>query len=84
MGYLRREDDELLTIKEVPAVLRIHPTTLYRLAKQARFPPFELAVTGDFVKTRSNVGPELSGAVQNELPLQLLPHASTLLSAVEL
>ena len=50
MGYLRREDDELLTIKEVSAVLRIHPTTLYRLAKQGEIPAFRIGSDWRFRK----------------------------------
>ncbi len=33
-------DGEVLTAKEVCALLRIHPSTLYKLTKQGRIPSF--------------------------------------------
>jgi benzoyl-CoA reductase/2-hydroxyglutaryl-CoA dehydratase subunit BcrC/BadD/HgdB len=39
-------DGEVLTAKEVCAVLQIHPSTLYKLIKQDGIPIFESATTG--------------------------------------
>jgi excisionase family DNA binding protein len=35
-------DGEVLTAKEVCALLRIHPSTLYKLTKQGRIPSFRI------------------------------------------
>jgi len=35
-------DDEVLTAKEVCALLQIHPSTLYKLTKQGRIPGFRI------------------------------------------
>jgi excisionase family DNA binding protein len=35
-------DSEVLTAKEVCALLRIHPSTLYKLTKQGRIPSFRI------------------------------------------
>jgi len=35
-------DGEVLTAKEVCALLRIHPSTLYKLSKQGRIPSFRI------------------------------------------
>ena len=36
------DEDEILTVREVAKFLRIHPTTVYRLAKNGRIPAFRV------------------------------------------
>ena len=40
-------DHELLTIKEIGDLLRLHPSTIYKLTKKGRFRASESAATGD-------------------------------------
>jgi excisionase family DNA binding protein len=35
-------NDDMLTIKELSAILRTHPTTLYRLVKRGDIPGFRI------------------------------------------
>jgi excisionase family DNA binding protein len=35
-------DHEILTIKEICAVLQVHPSTVYRLARQRKIPSFRI------------------------------------------
>ena len=35
-------DHELLTIKEIGDLLRLHPSTIYKLTKQGRIPSFRI------------------------------------------
>jgi excisionase family DNA binding protein len=35
-------DPELMTVDELAAYLRVHPTTIYRLAKRGRIPVFRV------------------------------------------
>jgi excisionase family DNA binding protein len=35
-------DDEILTVKEVGEILRINPSTVYKLVKEGRIPAFKI------------------------------------------
>ena len=36
------DDREVLTVKEVCDLLRVHPTTLYKMARQGKIPSFRV------------------------------------------
>ena len=36
------DDDQILTLKELCVMLRIHPTTLYKAARQGEIPSFRV------------------------------------------
>jgi excisionase family DNA binding protein len=43
-------DRELLTVKEVCDLLRVHPTTLYKMARQGKIPSFRIVSEWRFRK----------------------------------
>jgi excisionase family DNA binding protein len=43
---------EVLTIKEVSNLLRVHPTTVYRLIRQGRIPSFQIGTEWRFLRPR--------------------------------
>lgn len=49
-------DYKVLTVKEVSKVLHVHPSTIYKLPKVARFQASESAPTGDSERTRLSAG----------------------------
>ena len=44
-------DHEILTVKEISDLLQVHQSTIYKMVRQARFPAFGSARTGDSEKT---------------------------------
>lgn len=44
-------DYKILTLKEVSQMLQVHPTTLYKLIRKGKLPPFEWTATGVFEQT---------------------------------
>jgi excisionase family DNA binding protein len=66
-------EEEILTISELSAHLRVHPTTIYRLLREGRIPGFRVGSAWRFSRTaiekweRGQVGP-LEG---RSLPLRL-------------
>jgi excisionase family DNA binding protein len=49
-GRVMADDQEVLTVKEVCDLLRVHPTTLYKLAKQGKIPSFRVGTDWRFRK----------------------------------
>jgi excisionase family DNA binding protein len=49
-GRVMAEDQEVLTVEEVCDLLRVHPTTLYKLAKQGNIPSFRIVCEWRFRK----------------------------------
>ena len=45
-------DHEVLTVKEVSELLKIHESTIYKMAKEGRIPAFRLASEWRFQRTR--------------------------------
>ena len=45
-------DYEVLTLKEVSNLLRIHPSTVYRLIRQGKIPSFKIGIDWRFLKHR--------------------------------
>ena len=43
---------EVLTVKEVSDLLRVHPSTVYRLIRQGRIPSFQIGTDWRFLKHR--------------------------------
>jgi excisionase family DNA binding protein len=43
-------DHEILTVKEVGEILRVHPSTLYRLVRKGRVPAFRVGTEWRFRK----------------------------------
>ena len=43
-------DHEILTVKEVGEILRVHPSTLYRLVREGRIPAFRVGTDWRFRK----------------------------------
>jgi excisionase family DNA binding protein len=43
-------DREILTVKEVGEILRVHPSTLYRLVSEGRIPAFRVGTEWRFRK----------------------------------
>jgi excisionase family DNA binding protein len=43
-------DHEVLTVKEVSELLKIHESTIYKMAKEGRIPAFRLASEWRFLK----------------------------------
>ena len=43
-------DREILTVKEVGEILRVHPSTLYRLVREGRIPAFRVGTDWRFRK----------------------------------
>ena len=50
-GTKSAPNGEIMTIKEVSAYLRVHPTTCYRLIKQGRIPSFAVGSEHRFLKS---------------------------------
>ena len=44
------DDQEVLTVKEVCDLLRVHPTTLYKLARKGKIPSFRVGTEWRFRK----------------------------------
>jgi excisionase family DNA binding protein len=44
------DDQEVLTVKDVCDLLRVHPTTLYKLARQGKIPSFRIVFEWRFRK----------------------------------
>jgi excisionase family DNA binding protein len=44
------DDREVLTVKEVCDLLRVHPTTLYKMARQGKIPSFRIVSEWRFRK----------------------------------
>ena len=45
-------DAEILTVKEVSDLLRVHRSTLYRLIRQGKIPSFQIGTDWRFLKHR--------------------------------
>ena len=45
-------DPEILTVKEVSDLLRVHPSTLYKMIKQGRISSFRIGADWRFLKDR--------------------------------
>jgi excisionase family DNA binding protein len=45
-------DAKVLTVKEVSNLLRIHPSTVYRLIRQGKIPSFQIGTDWRFLKHR--------------------------------
>jgi excisionase family DNA binding protein len=45
------QNDDILTIAELSAHLRVHPTTIYRLLRQGRIPGFRVGSAWRFSRT---------------------------------
>lgn len=45
------QNDDILTITELSAHLRVHPTTIYRLLRQGRIPGFRVGSAWRFSRT---------------------------------
>jgi excisionase family DNA binding protein len=45
-------DAEVLTVKEVSKLLRVHPTTVYRLIRQGKIPSFQIGTDWRFLTHR--------------------------------
>jgi len=45
-------DREFLTAREVGNLLRVHPTTVYKLVRQGRIPAFRIGTEWRFLKDR--------------------------------
>jgi len=43
---------EVLTVKEVSDLLRVHPSTLYRLIRQGKIPSFQIGADWRFLRHR--------------------------------
>ena len=43
---------EVLTVKEVSDLLRIHPSTLYRMIRQGKIPSFQIGADWRFLRHR--------------------------------
>ena len=43
---------EVLTVKEVSDLLRVHPSTLYKMVKRGRIPSFRIGTDWRFLKDR--------------------------------
>ena len=41
-------DDEVLTVKEVCELLKVHPSTLYKLVRQGSIPSFRVGIDWRF------------------------------------
>jgi excisionase family DNA binding protein len=50
-GIPMASEDEIFTIKELSAHLRVHPTTIYRLLRQGRLPGFRVGSNWRFNRT---------------------------------
>jgi excisionase family DNA binding protein len=58
-----RPEDQIMTVKEVAAYLRVHPTTIYRLLRQGMLPAFRVGADWRFRQTDIVAWPrEQSGA----------------------
>ena len=44
------DDQEVLTVKEVCDLLRVHPSTLYKMVRQAKIPAFRIGTEWRFRK----------------------------------
>jgi excisionase family DNA binding protein len=63
------QNDDILTIAELSAHLRVHPTTIYRLLRQGRIPGFRVGSAWRFSRTaieKWEVG--AGGALDSEAP----------------
>ena len=49
-GRVMADDQQVLTVKEVCELLRVHPTTLYKIAKQGKIPSFRVRTDWRFRK----------------------------------
>ena len=45
-------DAEVLTLKEVSKLLRIHPSTVYKLIRRGKIPSFQIGTDWRFLKHR--------------------------------
>jgi excisionase family DNA binding protein len=45
-------EPEVLTVKDVSDLLRVHPSTLYRLIRQGKIPSFQIGADWRFLKHR--------------------------------
>jgi excisionase family DNA binding protein len=45
-------EPEVLTVKEVSDLLRVHPSTLYRLIRQGKIPSFQIGADWRFLRHR--------------------------------
>ena len=45
-------EPEVLTVKEVSDLLRVHPSTLYRLIRHGKIPSFQIGADWRFLKHR--------------------------------
>ncbi len=45
-------DHEVLTLNEVSKLLRIHPSTVYKLIRQGKIPSFQIGTDWRFLKHR--------------------------------
>jgi excisionase family DNA binding protein len=45
-------DHEILTVKELSSLLRVHPTTVYKLLREGRIPSFRVGTDWRFRKDR--------------------------------
>lgn len=62
-------EEEILTITELSAHLRVHPTTIYRLLREGRIPGFRVGSAWRFnrasiEKWEHGVGGEIDGAAK--------------------
>jgi excisionase family DNA binding protein len=48
-------DPEILTVKEISELLRVHPTTVYKLLKGGRIPSFRVGGDWRFRKDRIEI-----------------------------
>ena len=45
-------EPEVLTVKDVSDLLRVHPSTLYRLIRQGKIPSFQIGADWRFLRHR--------------------------------
>jgi len=45
------DDHDILTVKELCRLLRVHPSTVYKLIRRIRFRGSESAMDGDSIRT---------------------------------
>jgi excisionase family DNA binding protein len=49
-GRVMADDQEILTVKEICELLRVHPTTLYKMARQGKIPSIRVGTEWRFGK----------------------------------
>jgi excisionase family DNA binding protein len=75
---------EILTVKEVSSLLRVHPVTLYRLTKEGKIPSFRIGTDWRFRRDeikRWMVKESMEASTKGMRKIRVLPRAGHELSA---